>query len=163
MNSWWCAYGAIEALHGVSLSVGLGQIVTLIGANGAGKSSLLRAISGLIPAASGTIRLESGEAGGRGVFLNRTAAHRIVALGVSHVPEGRGIFSQMTVQENLDLGAYLRRDTTRMAAGFGARVYAVSSHQGTANADGGDDVRWGAADVGDWAGADVAAKGVVVG
>src|ERR1035437_3933208 len=101
-------YGAIEALHGVSLKVEEGQIVCLIGANGAGKSSLLRCISGLVPAAAGTIAYACNGSGK--VMLNKTAAHRIVEKGVSHVPEGRGIFPNMTVQENLDLGAYLRRD-----------------------------------------------------
>jgi branched-chain amino acid transport system ATP-binding protein len=114
-------YGAIEALHGVSLKVRQGQIVTLIGANGAGKSSLLRCISGLIPAASGKIlfdrcRLDEGAKSDPAVLCNKTAAHRIVELGISHVPEGRGIFSNMTVLENLELGAYLRRDRPAIAA-----------------------------------------------
>ena len=108
-------YGAIEALHGVSLKVVRGKIVCLIGANGAGKSSLLRCISGLVPAASGTIHFDHGTLDGNAgtedaVLCHKTAAHRIVELGISHVPEGRGIFSNMTVMENLELGAYLRRD-----------------------------------------------------
>jgi branched-chain amino acid transport system ATP-binding protein len=106
-------YGAIEALHGISLKVEAGQVVCLIGANGAGKSSLLRCISGLVPAVSGTI--EYAEKQGGPMLLNRTAAHRIVSQGVSHVPEGRGIFPNMSVQENLDLGAYLRRDKAALA------------------------------------------------
>ena len=115
-------YGAIEALHGVTLRVAQGQIVTLIGANGAGKSSLLRCISGLIPACQGTITyspaslLTESSALNPRHLLNRTAAHAIVALGISHVPEGRGIFPNMSVSENLDLGAYLRRDKAAIAA-----------------------------------------------
>jgi branched-chain amino acid transport system ATP-binding protein len=115
-------YGAIEALHGVSLKVEAGQIVCLIGANGAGKSSLLRCISGLVGACAGSVTYQCGgtepqtdtdrhgQKNWGKILLNRTAAHRIVEKGVSHVPEGRGIFPNMTVQENLDLGAYLRRD-----------------------------------------------------
>ena len=103
-------YGAIEALHGVSLQVQPRQIVTLIGANGAGKTTLLRAISGLIPACRGQILYAQSATGDGELQLHRTPAHRIVAAGLSHVPEGRGIFANMTVQENLDLGAYLRRD-----------------------------------------------------
>ncbi|MGN6368062.1 MAG: ABC transporter ATP-binding protein [Phycisphaerae bacterium] len=108
-------YGAIEALHGISLSVQPNQIVTLIGANGAGKSSLLRAISNLIPTYRGTInysppnqsKIENRKSK---IPLHSTPAPKIVELGLSHVPEGRGIFPDMSVQENLDLGAYLRRD-----------------------------------------------------
>src|ERR1043165_9262772 len=94
-------YGAIEALHGVSLKVIPGQIVTLIGANGAGKSSLLRSISALVPAARGRIEYNAASSNGNGrdgpsrVALHATSAHRIVALGISHVPEGRGIFPNM--------------------------------------------------------------------
>ncbi len=110
-------YGAIEALHGVTMNVRQGQIVCLIGANGAGKTTFLRAISGLIPTARGSIvyhpthaREEHAAGPARAAALQSTPAHRIVALGISHVPEGRGIFGSMTVRENLDLGAYLRRD-----------------------------------------------------
>ena len=108
-------YGAIEALHGISLTVEQNQIVTLIGANGAGKSSLLRAISALIPTHKGTILysppMNNEQSTMNNKFpLHKTPPHKIVALGLSHVPEGRGIFPDMSVQENLDLGAYLRRD-----------------------------------------------------
>ncbi len=114
-------YGAIEALHGVTLRVARGQIVTLIGANGAGKSSLLRCISGLISASAGMITYCPHPPAGSSVldpqhFLNRTAAHAIVELGISHVPEGRGVFPNMSVSDNLDLGAYLRRDKAAIAA-----------------------------------------------
>ena len=103
-------YGAIEALHGVTLRVMPGKIVCLIGANGAGKSTLLRTISGLLPAASGAITYQPD----RTLQLHRTPAHKIVAAGVSHVPEGRGIFPNMSVRENLDLGAYLQSDRTKL-------------------------------------------------
>ena len=115
-------YGAIEALHGVSLKVEAGQIVCLIGANGAGKSSLLRCVSGLVPSCGGSIMYACEGAGS--VLLNKTAAHRIVERGVSQVPEGRGIFPNMSVQENLDLGAYLRRDRVEIAADQ-ERVFAL--------------------------------------
>jgi len=94
------AYGGIEALHGVSLEVAEGEIVTLIGANGAGKSTTLRAISGLVRPRSGRIVFQ-------GQDITRTPAHKIVALGIGHVPEGRKIFTELTVQENLELGAYI--------------------------------------------------------
>jgi branched-chain amino acid transport system ATP-binding protein len=97
-------YGVIEALHGVDVEVGRGEIVTIVGANGAGKTTLLKAISGLVPAAAGSVRYDGEET------LGRLPAHRIVARGIGHVPEGRRIFQNLTVRENLDLGAYLRRD-----------------------------------------------------
>jgi branched-chain amino acid transport system ATP-binding protein len=138
-------YGAIEALHGVSLTVERGQIVTLIGANGAGKTTLLRAISSLLPISSGTVRYRpaSGVAGnsksgavtnGAGGadlehhLLNRIPAHKVVALGVSHVPEGRGIFPQMSVLENLDLGAYLRNDKPEIDADRERTPHAVGGN-----------------------------------
>jgi len=96
-------YGNIEALKGVSLSVEEGEIVTLIGSNGAGKSTTLRSISGLSPARSGSIRFAGEE-------ITRTPPQDIVALGVSQSPEGRRCFARMTVRENLEMGAYLRRD-----------------------------------------------------
>jgi branched-chain amino acid transport system ATP-binding protein len=102
-------YGAIHALRGVSLRVEAGKIVTLIGANGAGKSTTLRAISGLRPSSKGSIRFD-------GKDITRTAPHLIVGLGLSHSPEGRGVFPELTVEDNLDLGAFLRRDTAGIAA-----------------------------------------------
>ncbi|HEX5043370.1 MAG TPA: ABC transporter ATP-binding protein [Candidatus Polarisedimenticolaceae bacterium] len=99
-------YGAIHALRGVSLRVEEGEIVTLVGSNGAGKSTTLRAISGLVPASSGTIRY-----GGRPLLGK--APHRIVAMGVAQAPEGRGIFANLTVEENLKVGAYARRQKWR--------------------------------------------------
>jgi branched-chain amino acid transport system ATP-binding protein len=95
-------YGSIEALKGVSLDVNEGEVVTLIGSNGAGKSTTLRSISGLTPAARGAIRFE-------GQDITRLPSQDIVALGIAQSPEGRHCFHRMTVRENLDLGAYLRR------------------------------------------------------
>ena len=97
------SYGAINALHGISLSVQKGEIVTLIGANGAGKSTTLRAISGLVKAQSGSIVYD-------GQSIANLPAHEIVKRGLSHVPEGRMIFANLTVLENLKMGAYLQRD-----------------------------------------------------
>jgi branched-chain amino acid transport system ATP-binding protein len=96
-------YGAIEALKGVSLTVEEGEVVTLIGSNGAGKSTTLRSISGLTPPRNGSIRF-------RGAEISTIPAQEIVRLGISQSPEGRRCFQRMTVRENLDLGAYLRRD-----------------------------------------------------
>src|SRR5881397_2715921 len=92
-------YGAIEALKAINISIRQGEIVTLIGANGAGKSTTLRNITGLVPAKSGEIIFE-------GQRLNGMPTHRIAALGVSLVPEGRAIFANLSVSENLEMGAY---------------------------------------------------------
>jgi branched-chain amino acid transport system ATP-binding protein len=97
------SYGAIKALHGVSLRVEKGSIVTLIGANGAGKSTTLRALSGLVKPVAGSIRYDGHE-------ISRLPANKVVADGLCHVPEGRMIFSNLTVAENLRMGAYLQRD-----------------------------------------------------
>jgi branched-chain amino acid transport system ATP-binding protein len=97
-------YGNIEALKGVSLEVNEGEVVTLIGSNGAGKSTTLRSISGLTPPRQGSIKFNGREIG-------EMAPQDIVQLGISQSPEGRHCFPRMTVRENLDLGAYLRRDT----------------------------------------------------
>jgi branched-chain amino acid transport system ATP-binding protein len=97
------SYGGIAALHGISLEVPAGSIVTLIGGNGAGKSSTLRAISGIAKVASGSIIFE-------GRDITNKPAHEIVALGLAHSPEGRMVFSNLTVLENLHMGAHLRRD-----------------------------------------------------
>src|SRR3954464_12730715 len=96
-------YGNIEALKGISIEVEEGEIVTLIGSNGAGKSTTLRSISGLTPPREGSIKFDGKE-------LGETPPQEIVRLGVSQSPEGRGCFSRMTVRENLELGAYLRDD-----------------------------------------------------
>jgi branched-chain amino acid transport system ATP-binding protein len=97
------SYGAIIALHGISLSVPAGKIVTLIGSNGAGKSTTLRAISGLIKARAGEILYA-------GKNIAGLPAHQIVRVGLSQVPEGRMVFANLTVQENLMMGAYLQKD-----------------------------------------------------
>ncbi len=97
-------YGNIEALKGVSITVEEGEIVTLIGSNGAGKSTTLRSISGLTPPRQGSVRFKGEE-------ISETAAQDIVRLGISQSPEGRHCFPRMTVSENLDLGAFLRRDS----------------------------------------------------
>src|SRR3954447_16870888 len=96
-------YGNIEALKGISITVEEGEIVTLIGSNGAGKPTTLRSISGLTPPREGSIKFE-------GLEIGETSAQDIVRLGISQSPEGRKCFQRMTVRENLDLGAYLRRD-----------------------------------------------------
>ena len=98
-------YGAIHALKGVSLKVEAGTIVTLIGANGAGKSTTLRALSGLLPLSTGAIDFIGQSIGGRPV-------HKIVRDGLCHCPEGRKVFPQLTVKANLELGAYIRHDKT---------------------------------------------------
>ena len=103
-------YGQVHALKGITLEVAQGEIVTLIGANGAGKSTILRAISGLVPAAQGTLTFA-------GQPLNGVPAHKIVARGLTHAPEGRQIFATLTVVENLNMGAYtLGGDKAAIAA-----------------------------------------------
>ncbi len=98
------AYGKIEAVKGITFTVETGRIVTLIGTNGAGKTTTLRTLSGLIEPLGGTIRFD-----GRNIV--GTPAHEIVALGLAHSPEGRHIFPRLTIAENLQLGAFLRKDT----------------------------------------------------
>jgi branched-chain amino acid transport system ATP-binding protein len=100
-------YGAIHALQGVSFRVDEGEIVTLIGANGAGKSTTLRTISGLLRPRTGSVRF-------KGADITTTAAEQIVRLGISQVPEGRKIFAPLTVRENLMMGAYTRKDAAEI-------------------------------------------------
>lgn len=102
------SYGSIKALHGISLKVPEKSIVTLIGANGAGKSTTLRAISGLVKSCGGTVRYA-------GEDITNLPAHAIVARGLCHVPEGRMVFANLTVEENLRMGAYLRNDKAGIA------------------------------------------------
>jgi branched-chain amino acid transport system ATP-binding protein len=104
-------YGAIQALRGVSLSVRAGELVTLIGANGAGKTTAIRTISGLLKPAAGAIRFD-------GRPIHTLPAEAIVALGIVQVPEGRKIFPELTVEENLRIGAYLVRDRARIGRAF---------------------------------------------
>ena len=99
-------YGAIEALKGITLHVEKGEIVTLIGANGAGKTTTLRTITGLVGATSGEIIFE-------GTKLNGVPTHKITAMGISMVPEGRAVFANLTVMENLEMGAYLQKDKAK--------------------------------------------------
>ena len=96
-------YGQIHALHGVSLTVDQGEIVTLIGANGAGKTTTLAAVSGILPAAEGEVSLE-------GQALGKIMPHDLVKMGIVQVPEGRRIFGRLTVAENLEMGAFVRKD-----------------------------------------------------
>jgi branched-chain amino acid transport system ATP-binding protein len=103
------AYGKIEAVKGISFSVEAGQVVTLIGGNGAGKTTTLRTLSGLLHPVSGRITFE-------GHDLTTMPAHEIVAKGMAHSPEGRRIFPRLTVQENLELGAFIRRDADGVKA-----------------------------------------------
>jgi branched-chain amino acid transport system ATP-binding protein len=104
-----CGYGQITALKGVTLSVRAGQLVALIGANGAGKSTTLRAVSGLVPARSGTMIFD-------GEDITKAGPQRVLGKGIAHCPEGRRVFPHMTVAENLDMGAYLRSDASAVAA-----------------------------------------------
>ena len=110
-----CCYGKIAAVKGVSLAVKRGQLVALIGANGAGKTTTLRSISGLLQPTEGQILFE-------GQDVTRVSAREILRLGIAHAPEGRRVFPQMSVQENLEMGAYLRTDARAIAADM-ARVF----------------------------------------
>jgi len=102
MDDVQAAYGDFQALFNITLEVNAGEIVTLVGANGAGKTTTLRVISGLLHPMKGTVRFD-------GQDISRTPPHRIVELGISHVPEGRQLFPYMTVEENLALGSYIGR------------------------------------------------------
>jgi branched-chain amino acid transport system ATP-binding protein len=111
LNNLAVSYGSIVALHDVSLRVGKGDIVTLIGANGAGKSTTLRTISGLLKTQNGSIKYEGEE-------ISNQPPHKIVARGISHVPEGRMIFANLSVRENLLMGAYLRKKRNELSTEF---------------------------------------------
>ena len=102
------SYGAIHVIHGVSLEVNKGEIVSLIGANGAGKTTILHTISGLKKATTGTVMLD-------GVDIQAISPEKIVTLGMAHVPEGRHVFTSMTVLENLEMGAFFRKDKEQIA------------------------------------------------
>jgi branched-chain amino acid transport system ATP-binding protein len=104
-------YGAIHALHDISIHVNKGEIVTLIGANGAGKTSILRAISGLIPIKSGEVIFEDKP-------IHNIDSYKLSKLGIAHVPEGRRVFANMSVMENLELGAYIRKDKSNIAKDY---------------------------------------------
>ncbi|GGF50431.1 ABC transporter ATP-binding protein [Azorhizobium oxalatiphilum] len=111
----FCGYGQVSALKGISLKVGKGELVALVGANGAGKSTTLRTISGLVNARSGTIRLD-------GVDVTRAGPQRMLQMGVAHCPEGRRVFPHMSVADNLAMGAYLRPTDAALKADY-ARIY----------------------------------------
>lgn len=104
-------YGVIQAIKGISFEVNEGEVIALIGANGAGKTTILHTITGLIPASGGGIDF-------MGQDLLKTPAHKIVSLGMAHVPEGRRIFQELTVLENLKMGAYTRKDKDEIAESF---------------------------------------------
>ncbi len=110
-----CTYGRIDALKGVTLSVGKGQLVALIGTNGAGKSTTLRAISGLVATRSGRIVFD-------GEDITAATPQKILARGIAHCPEGRRVFPHMSVEENLEMGTYLRSDTAEIANDL-ARIF----------------------------------------
>src|SRR3954470_22452063 len=110
-----CRYGKVAAVRGLSLEVREGELVSLIGANGAGKTTTLKAISGVLPPAAGRIRFEDED-------ITRSSARRILQLGIAHCPEGRRVFPYMSVQENLEMGSYLRRDRAGIDADLG-RLY----------------------------------------
>lgn len=97
------AYGGVKAVRSIDFVVNEGELVCLIGANGAGKTSLLKSLCGMVPSSSGTVHF-------RGESLTHKPSHEIVRLGIALVPEGRGVFSRMTVKENLEMGAYIRKD-----------------------------------------------------
>ena len=101
-------YGVIQALKGISFHVEQGEVIALIGANGAGKTTTLQTLTGIIPAKAGSIMF-----GGKD--LTKTPAHKIVEMGMAHVPEGRRVFSDMSVYENLLMGAYTRKDKNEIA------------------------------------------------
>lgn len=103
VNDLWVSYGVINAIKGVTFTVNKGEIISLIGSNGAGKTTILHTITGLVPAKSGSILFEGRE-------LTKTPAHKIVGMGMAHVPEGRRIFQELTVYENLKLGAFTLSD-----------------------------------------------------
>ncbi len=111
------SYGAIKALHGIDLTIQEGEIVSLLGANGAGKSTTLRAISRMLPIQQGDIQY-------RGASVRQVPAHRLVALGIAHVPEGRGIFPNLTVKENLALAAWTQPDKARQGRSY-EQVFAL--------------------------------------
>ena len=112
INQLSVSYGAIKALHEISLSVKAGAIVTLIGGNGAGKTTTLRAISGMVKPKSGQILFE-------GRLINGLPPHQLVGLGIAHCPEGRMVFANLTVHENLMMGAYLRHDKAGITQDIG--------------------------------------------
>ena len=145
-------YGHVHALKGISLSIEPGEIVALIGANGAGKTTTLRTVSGLLRPRDGDILIN-------GKSLKAIPAHEIVFMGVSHAPEGRKIFSTLTVKENLNMGAYTLSNKARIEEHREARLHAVPAAQGTAQPARRHPLRRRAADAGHRPGADVRPQG----
>ena len=144
-------YGAIEALKGITIEVQEGEIVTLIGSNGAGKTTTLRSISGIVAAAHRQDLL-------RGPRDPGPAGHQVAQIGIAHSPEGRRIFPRMTVLENLEMGAFTRKDNTAIREDVERVYYAVPAPQGAREAEGRHDVRRRAADARDGPGADGATR-----
>ena len=144
-------YGTIDALKGISLEVREGEIVTLIGANGAGKSTTLRSINGLNQPREGTITF-------RGKDITRRPPHEIVGMGISQSPEGRRLFPRMSVLENLEMGAFQRNDRKRDPRGPRPRLRALPAPRRAEEPEGRDDVRRRAADVRDRPRADGAGR-----
>ena len=145
------SYGKIEAVKGISFSVDEGRVVTLIGTNGAGKTTTLRTISGLLRPSSGSISFQ-------GKPIHSTAAHDIVALGIAHSPEGRRIFPRLSVEENLTLGAFARKDQAQIRTDLHA-AYELFPILGERSKQAGRHVlRWGAADAGHGSGDDEPAQ-----
>ena len=140
-------YGNIAAVKGLTMNVPQGSIVTLIGSNGAGKSTTLRTISGLMHAKSGSITFD-------GKDISRAQGHEVVGEGIAHSPEGRRIFSRMTVDENLDMGAFSRSDKEGIAADRAHVLDLFPRLAERINQKAGDDVRRRAADAGRGAGDD---------
>lgn len=116
INNLHIYYGSVQALKGISLDVAKGEIVSVLGANGAGKSTLLRAISGLIPVHDGEVLFKN-------ISLKKREAYKIVIDGISHVPEGRHVFATLTVEENLNLGAFNRRGDQKLVTERKERAY----------------------------------------
>ena len=150
------AYGNIRALRGISLTVERGEVVTLIGSNGAGKTTTLRTIMGLLVPRAGQITLE-------GQRIEGLATDRIVRLGIAQSPEGRRIFPRMSVLENLEMGAFARRDREQIPSDLEHVFQPLPTAQGTPTPAGRDVVRWGATDAGHGPGLDGAPQSVVAG
>ncbi len=140
-------YGPIQAIRGISLEVPRGQIVTLLGANGAGKTTVLKTISGILDPQKGSIEF-------LGKPIQRMEADKIVRLGLSHVPEGREVFPFLSVRENLMMGAYPRKDRDGVGRGSRARLWILPAAEGAHQPTGRAAFRRRAADAGDRAGAD---------
>ena len=123
------SYGAIEALTDINLHVEQGEVVTLIGANGAGKTTTLRTITGLLEPIEGRVMYE-------GKQISGMPAHKLVPMGIAMSPEGRGVFANLSVRENLEMGAFIRKDKKGISRRHGAWIHALSAIKGTRAAKG---------------------------